>query len=535
MAMAMASAMAAALNLQAWHQLAADPHFFRAFGMTLWTGLASTALALVATAWVLRDSFTGPTWQTIVRWLGPMLAVPHVAFGIGLMALMAPSGWLLRLFSPWATGFDAPPPWSTTQDPWGLGLIAVLVFKELPFLLWCGASQLQRAEVASRLTRELDVARSLGYRHREAWWWVVWPQLWPRLRWPLLAVLAYSLTAVDVALVIGPTSPPTASVLVWTWLQDADALQNAQGAAGAWVLATLLAVLATLAWRLPRLAIWRRRWTLGAKSGRAAGNRSQTPKGGASWWVWCASIYLAVMLALILGSVTGVWPFPALAPQEFTASAWQLVAQSSGTVGTTLGLALASSTVASLWAVAWLEFAPSTWDTLVRRFLYLPLVLPSVLWVVGLHAFALRWQLDATWSGLWLAHSLSAMPYVLIAASPAYTGFDPRYGLTAASLGTSRWRFLTRVKWPLLRASLASAAAVGFAVSVAQYLPTLYIGAGRFNTITTEAVTQASDAQRPLSSAYAVLQWLLPVLGFALAAWAGRRRRLAPRPVTAAP
>jgi len=37
---------------------------------------------------------------------------------------------------------------------------------------------------------------------------------------------------------------------------------------------------------------------------------------------------------------------------------------------------------------------------------------------------------------------------------------------------------------------------VGFAVSVAQYLSTLYVGAGRLRTVTTEAVTLASGAQR---------------------------------------
>jgi putative thiamine transport system permease protein len=66
---------------------------------------------------------------------------------------------------------------------------------------------------------------------------------------------------------------------------------------------------------------------------------------------------------------------------------------------------------------------------------------------------------------------------------------------------------------------------VGFAVSVAQYLPTLYVGAGRFATVTTEAVTLASGAQRSLMSAYAALQMLLPVLVFAWAAWLGRPRQ----------
>jgi putative thiamine transport system permease protein len=114
---------------------------------------------------------------------------------------------------------------------------------------------------------------------------------------------------------------------------------------------------------------------------------------------------------------------------------------------------------------------------------------------------------------------------VLLALSPAYLGFDPRYAQLNASLGRSRWSFLLRVKWPLLKRSLASAAAVGFAVSVAQYLPTLYVGAGRFASVTTEAVTLASGGQRSLTSAYAGLQLALPVLAFALAAWLGRPRR----------
>jgi putative thiamine transport system permease protein len=81
-----------------------------------------------------------------------------------------------------------------------------------------------------------------------------------------------------------------------------------------------------------------------------------------------------------------------------------------------------------------------------------------------------------------------------------------------------------RIKWPLLKRALASAWAVGFAVSVAQYLPTLWVGAGRFATVTTEAVTLASGGQRSLMSAYAALQMLLPMLAFALASVWGRPR-----------
>jgi putative thiamine transport system permease protein len=515
------AALRGAFDVTAWRDLWVDTQTWRAVRLTLITGLLASGLAMALAAWLLSHHFPGRRWAQLVRALGPLLAVPHAAFAIGLAFLIAPSGWLLRGLSPWATGLEAPPPWPTTQDPWGFGLVLVLVAKEVPFLLWAAATQLQRADVAHTWLRELQAARSMGYAPRTAWWRVLWPQLWPRLRWPMMAVLAYNLTVVDMALVIGPTSPPTLAVLAWQWLLDADVARNAQGTAAAWLLAALVAGVALLLWPLHRLGRWRARWT--------SGRRGRSPRTGAGvgriGWFSLLGVYLAVMLALAVGSVSGFWPFPALLPQTWTSRAWISVGQSLDTVGTTLTLATASALTALAWSVAWLECAPPRWVEPLRRVIYLPLVLPPVLWVVGVHGLTLTWGVDATWTGVWLAHTLAALPYVLIALSPAYIGFDPRYRQVCASLGHGRWVFLRRVKWPLLRTALTAAFAIGFAVSVAQYLPTLFVGAGRLGTVTTEAVTLAAGAQRSLTAAYAWLQWLLPVLMFGLAAWLGQPRR----------
>lgn len=518
-------AMRPALDKEAWSLLFQHPQTWRALYLSFWTGLLSSAIALAATAWILANvvgrMHAGTQIQRMLRLLAPLLAVPHAAFAIGLLALLAPSGWLLRLFSPWATGLTAPPPWPTTQDPWGLGLIAVLVCKEVPFLLWAALAHLQRPDVAHRLQQELRLAHTLGYSAAAAWWRVGWPQLLPRLTAPLLAVLAYGLTVVDVALLMGPSTPPTLAVLAWQWLQDADPARNAQGAAAAWLLAAVLALCATLAWGLLHTTWWRQRWTRGATepTGRAP------PTGGPTALAWLVGVYGAVMLALLLGSVIGPWPFPQLWPDAFTGAAWQGVARSSATVWTTVWLALASSGAALLWTVAWLEWAPAHWQLRARPVLMLPLVLPAVLWMVGLHRLSLAWGLDTTGTGLWLAHTLAALPYVLIALQGPYQGFDPRLRHVSASLGHGHAVFLLRVKWPLLRSALAASLAIGFAVSVAQYLPTLYVGAGRFTTVTTEAVNLAAGGQRSLTAAFAWLQWLLPVLVFALAARLGRARR----------
>ncbi len=515
-----AQAVLAGTDGAAWRALLDDPQWPRALAASLWTGLAATVLSVLCTAAILSRSFGARPWPFLVRVLSPLLAMPHAAFAIGLAFLLAPSGWILRALSPWATGFDAPPDWATTQDPWGLGLIAALVGKEVPFLLWVAASQMQRADAGPRWSRELALARTMGYARSTAWWRVVWPQLWPRLGAPVLAVAAYSLTVVDVALVIGPAAPPTAAVLAWQWLLDADPATNAKGAAGAWLLAALAAGVALLGW-VARAAPGRRaRWSNGMRGGReSAPWRSFAPGG------LLVAAYLGVMAALAVGSVSGVWPFPALWPDNLSLGGWRAVASSIDTVATTLVLAMASGLSALLWAVLWLEAAPPHWDAQLRRIAYLPLLLPSILWVVGLHRLALAWHIDGLWPGLWLGHTLAALPYVLMALSPSYLGFDARYCQLATTLGHGHLAFLLRVKWPLLKAGLWAALAVGFSVSVAQYLSTLFVGGGRYATVTTEAVGLASGGQRSLLAAYAWLQWLLPAAMFALAAWAGRPRR----------
>lgn len=71
--------------------------------------------------------------------------------------------------------------------------------------------------------------------------------------------------------------------------------------------------------------------------------------------------------------------------------------------------------------------------------------------------------------------------------------------------------------------------AIGFSVSIAQYLPTLFAGGGRYSTVTTEAVALSAGGNRRILAVQALLQVLLPLAVFALAGvlqhWLGRHRR----------
>ena len=92
---------------------------------------------------------------------------------------------------------------------------------------------------------------------------------------------------------------------------------------------------------------------------------------------------------------------------------------------------------------------------------------------------------------------------------------DP--GVIAAALGASPNGVLWRVRLPMLLRPILTALAVGLAVSVGQYLPTLLIGGGRVATLTTEAVALASGGDRRAIGVYGLMQTGAALVPFALA------------------
>ncbi|MGB8712981.1 MAG: ABC transporter permease, partial [Onishia taeanensis] len=144
-------------------------------------------------------------------------------------------------------------------------------------------------------------------------------------------------------------------------------------------------------------------------------------------------------------------------------------------------------------------------------------VVPPVAFLFGLVQLQVQAGLAPGALAVILAHSLFVLPYVFLSLAESYRRLDPRWAQVAASLGHSPASLFVRVRLPLLTVPILTAAAVGFSVSVGQYLPTLLMSAGRLSTLTTEAVSLASGGDRRLTAVYALMQLLLPALGFALA------------------
>ncbi|WP_104202261.1 ABC transporter permease [Billgrantia saliphila] len=519
------------LSLEPWHELFAQPGLARSVAVSFASGLVTAAVSLV----VVLAFLAGVSGSRLDRWIQqlvtPLLSLPHAAAAFGLAFLIAPSGLVARLLSPELTGWERPPDLLIVQDPWGLALMLGLVIKEIPFLLLMCLAALPQLDPG----RHVAMARSLGYRPTTAWLKVVAPALYPLIRLPVYAVIAFATSVVDVAIILGPTLPPTLAVSILDWYHDPDLSRRFMASAGAVLQLGVTASALLTWWCLERLvARLGRHWL--ERGSRSCADRPLR-LAGKSLILLAAFAAFAGLAGLALNSVAGFWRFPDALPQGFTAVHWLRALPSlTGPATATMIVAICATLVALALTLAALENEQRSdrHPAQGRLFsalglLYLPLIVPQIAFLFGLvvvmETLGTRHRLGLVIFG----HILFVLPYVFLSLSEAYRRFDPRWSQLALTLGSSPNGAFWRVRLPMLLAPLLTAAAVGLAVSIGQYLPTLLLGAGRIATVTTEAVSLAAGGNRRVIGVWALVQASLPLIGFVIAIgiprllWANRR------------
>lgn len=504
-----------AFGIAPWIELFHQPGLAESLRLTLLSGVLATLAAFLLTIFFLAACHGGRLILAVRGLMAPLIAVPHAAVALGLAFLIAPSGWLVRLVSPWATGWDLPPDVATVQDPNALALTLALVIKEVPFLVLMTLAALEQVRAEERLA----VARSLGYGPVVAWLKAVLPAVYRQIRLPVYAVLAFSLSVVDMALILAPLSPPPLAVLVLRWFNDPDLSMRFVAAAGA-TLQLVIVIVAIALWRLGEAVVARlgRAWIAGGGRGGHGRVARAVSAGLLQLLVGLAGTGL---LLLALWSVTRRWRYPDAWPSALSLDTWARQAPEIASITlTSLVTGLIAAAIALLLVLGCLENAQRRGLTLSNRalwLLYAPLLVPQVAFLFGTQVLAIQLGIDASWIALVWSHLLFVLPYVFLTLADPYRALDERYARTALCLGARPNRVFFRVKLPMLLRPVLFALAVGFAVSVTQYLPTLFAGGGRFVTLTTEAVSLSAGGDRRVMGVYAFLQALLPLLAFAAA------------------
>lgn len=438
-----------ALSLTHWQALFADPQLPHALLATLVSTTIAAVGALLIALLVIVALWPGPKWQRMCARLPWLLAIPHVAFATSALLLFADGGLLYDYFP-----YFTPP-----MDRFGIGLGLTLAVKESAFLLWILAAVLSE----KRLLQQVIVLDSLGYSRWQCLNWLLLPSVAPSLAMAMLAIVAWSLSVVDVAIILGPGNPPTLAVISWQWLTQGDADQQTKGALASLLLMLLLAAYVLLSYLLWRS--WRR--TIPRVDGIRKPATPLLPGTTLASFLPLTGVLCVVLLAILA--------------DQSTINSEALINS------LTMGL------------------------------------------VAGQYTLALWLNLDGSWTAVVWGHLLWVMPWMLFILQPAWQRIDSRLILIAQTLGWSRAKIFFYVKCPLMLRPVLIAFAVGFSVSIAQYMPTLWLGAGRFPTLTTEAVALSSGGSNGILAAQALWQLLLPLIIFALTAlvakWVGYVRQ----------
>ncbi|MFG0607270.1 ABC transporter permease [Vibrio mimicus] len=487
----------------------------QAIGLTLFSTLASTYLACFLCFMILQAAWNSRYWTTIERCLSPLLAMPHVAFAIGFAFLFDPTGLgarLLHAFVSQELGYVSDDMSWLVNDAHAFGLIIMLTLKELPFLLLMSIPLLKQIP----LEKMHKVGASLGYQPSQFWWKCILPQWLVKLRFALFAVLAYGISVVDVAQILGPTNPPTFAVLVWQWFKEPDLALLPRAAAGAVILFALATCVLVLALLIERgITQGWRQWQF---SGRFA-----ITLPGQSLFLVVFAFTLCLLPLLGVWSVAQRWRFPDLLPTQYSLRFWQQEWQAlTEALQPTLAIALISATLALLLAILAHEYRLRYRLAVPSYLLVLPMLLPQLSILFGLQVMTLIIDHGSYLFWVCWSHLFFVFPLVYLALDGPWRSFNPNFTRVALSLGKSPWQAWMQVKLPILFPAIAFAWAVGLSASFAQYLPTLILGAGRITTLTTEAVALSSGFDRRVTAIYALWQALLPWLFFSLAMLIGR-------------
>jgi putative spermidine/putrescine transport system permease protein len=190
-------------TLERWVRIVGDRRVWRGTAWTIWVAGASTLLS-AAGAVLLAVTFRSRSpVDRVARTLAILpLPIPHVVAGVTGVLILGQSGLLARILH--AVGMIETPAEmpALVYDPAGLGLIATLVWKEIPFLALVAFSVL-----AAHGEEMEETARTLGAGAWATFRRVTFPLLWRGMLPAVVAVFAFVAGSYELAILLAPSDP----------------------------------------------------------------------------------------------------------------------------------------------------------------------------------------------------------------------------------------------------------------------------------------------------------------------------------------
>jgi len=104
-----------------------------------------------------------------------------------------------------------------------------------------------------------------------------------------------------------------------------------------------------------------------------------------------------------------------------------------------------------------------------------PLIVPTIILSIAVYSIFAKLHLIGEWYGIAVAHTVLALPFVVIVVGAGLRNFDLNLEMAARGLGAGRWQAVRRITLPQIRPSLVSAAFLAFIASFDELVIALFL------------------------------------------------------------
>jgi putative spermidine/putrescine transport system permease protein len=251
------------------------------------------------------------------------------------------------------------------------------------------------------------------------------------------------------------------------------------------------------------------------------------------YWLFCACVLvflLAPIAAIIPLSFSSgsflTYPLPGLSlrwyEEVFSGGKWL------GALGNSLYIGAWATVISVLLgtlASLGLMRKKTWWAESLKLVVLSPMIVPVILIAVSTYFFLAPMNLTSTYTGMVIAHTVIAVPFVVVPVLTALELLDPNLARAAAACGaTPRVTFL-RVTLPGIMPAMASGALFAFAASFDDVVIALLVAGPDQRTLPREMFSGLRDSMTPALTAVATIMIIFSTTLFLLMQMLQRRSR----------
>ncbi|WP_408011356.1 ABC transporter permease [Pseudalkalibacillus sp. A8] len=234
--------------------------------------------------------------------------------------------------------------------------------------------------------------------------------------------------------------------------------------------------------------------------------------------VFSVILTIGPVLLVMLQSISFRWMWPDLIPHQFGIQAWYVVFDDPNLIQALSNSLIITAAVVmltmciSMPAARALAFALFKGKTLIETILMLPLLIPLLFIVMGLHLTMIRFNLADTLPGVVLVHLLPTVPYAIRILRTGYERIGTIWYEQATVLGASRLKQFWTITVPMLMPSIRSVIVLTVVITLSQYALTAIIGGGIITTLPMIYYPYFNSANQSIMAAFTLLFAILPII-----------------------